>query len=78
MVISMDGTQVWQSSSVPGESAGSPQASNDGRHLAITHNLNQQGYFSIFDLESDSSEPIYQYQSSLRVYEESTPFSAVG
>eukprot|EP00977_Amphora_coffeiformis_P002529 scaffold473_cov156-Amphora_coffeaeformis.AAC.11 len=78
LTVSLDGTPTWESAGVPGEGAGSPRASNDGRHIAITHNFNQQGYFSIFDTESDSNEPIYQYQSILRVYEETTPFSAIG
>ena len=78
LAISMDGVQIWQSASVPGEGAGSPQASNDGRHLAVTHNSNQKGHFSIFDVKSDSNEPIYQYQSTLIVFDATTPFSAVG
>ena len=76
--MSLDGVPIWESARVPGEGAGSPQASNDGRHIVITHNFNQQGYFSIFDIESESNEPIYQYQSNLTVFEETTPFSAIG
>ena len=78
LTVSLDGTPLWESASVPGEGAGSPQASNDGRHIAVTHNFNQQGHFSIFDIEFESNEPIYQYQSTLRVFEQATPFSAIG
>ena len=69
---------IWQSANVVGQGAGSPQGSKDGRHFAITHNLNQQGHFSVFDTSSTDTEPIYQYQSALRVFDRTTPFSAVG
>ena len=78
LTVSLDGVMLWESASVPGQGAGTPQASKDGRHFAITHNLNQQGYFSVFDTTSTETEPIYQYQSDLVVFENSTPFSAVG
>jgi hypothetical protein len=74
----LDGQPLWESTSVPGEGAGSPAASADGRFFAITHNLNQAGYFSIFDTASTSTAPMYQYQSNLLVFNTTTPFSAVG
>jgi hypothetical protein len=63
---------------VPGEGAGSPQASSDGRNIMATHNFQQMGHFSVFDLDADTTEPIFQYQSSLLVFDQNTPFSAVG
>lgn len=69
---------VWESANIPGEGAGSPKISNDGRHVVATHNLDQRGHFSVFDLESSNSTPIYQYESELVVFAETTPFSAIG
>jgi hypothetical protein len=43
-----------------------------------THNFQQMGHFSVFDLDADTTEPIFQYQSSLLVFDQNTPFSAVG
>lgn len=78
MTVSLEGTMLWESASVPGQGAGTPQGSKDGRHFAITHNLDQQGHFSLFDTSSTETEPIYQYQSDLVVFDRTTPFSAVG
>ena len=78
LTVDLDGAMLWQSANVPGEGAGSPQGSKDGRHFAITHNLNQQGYFSLFDTTATENDPIFQYQSDLLVFDRSTPFSAVG
>ena len=77
-MIDLDGNEIWQSDSVPGAGAGSPRASLDGRHVAITHNLDQLGHFSLFDTIADSTAPLYQYQSDLLVFDSVTPFSEVG
>lgn len=78
LMVDFDGKEIWQSSSVPGEGAGSPQTSLDGRYIAITHNHDQKGHFSLFDTASDSDAPLYQYESDLLVFDSVTPFSALG
>lgn len=79
LAVSLDGgSLIWESMGILGEGAGSPQVTNDGRHVGVTHNANQEGYFSLFDMEKNDTAPIYQYQSDLMVFDETTPFSAVG
>ena len=83
--IHYNGTLFFETEPMPGTSAGTPQATRDGRYLAITHNDDQLGYFSFFDtndlLDANETlplEPLLEYESTLLSFNETTPFSELG
>jgi hypothetical protein len=73
------GSKIWETTSIPGVCAGSPQTSEQGRHVVTTHNEDGQGHFSLFDtklIKQDSNKtslsPLFTYTNS------TNPFSPLG
>jgi hypothetical protein len=88
-VLSTEGNKIMQSTSLPGEGAGTPKVTRDGSHVIFTSNVNQTGYFSVLHLDgavadpADPNEflplaPIFRYKSVFMQFGASTPFSDVG
>jgi hypothetical protein len=88
-VLSADGAKIVESTSLPGEGAGTPKVTRDGSHVVVTSNLNQTGYFSVLyldDAEADPADPnqllpvapMFRYKSSHMQFNAPTPFSDVG
>lgn len=63
VALDLEGNELWRSTSLQGVGAGTPQITSDGRHVALTHNIDlveerrEMGLFSIFDQGGRLDDP---------------------
>jgi hypothetical protein len=88
-VLSTDGIKTLESTSLPGEGAGTPKVTSDGSHVMVTSNVNQTGYFTVLYLDGAVADPadpnqflpvtpMFRYKSAFMQFGATTPFSDVG
>ena len=76
IAVSPSGDKILETAGVPGIQSGTPLATYDGRYILINSNLDDQGYFSVFDTTDDTSspiEPVYQFTGNM-----TAPFGPLG
>ncbi|GKY93839.1 hypothetical protein MPSEU_000350800 [Mayamaea pseudoterrestris] len=76
IAVSPSGDQILETVGVPGVQSGTPLTTYDGRYILMNSNLDDQGYFSVFDTNGDTSnpiEPVYQFTGN-----STAPFAPLG